>query len=74
MTREQILRILAGTIVLISLLLADYFENSNWLWLTAFVGANLFQSGFTGFCIPEKILEATNIGKPCCWTEESKKG
>jgi len=56
MTREQILRILAGAIVLISLLLADYFENSNWLWLTAFVGANLFQSGFTGILYPRENI------------------
>ena len=39
----------AGTVVLLSLLLA-HFVSPNWLWLTAFVGANLFQSSFTGFC------------------------
>lgn len=39
----------AGTVVLLSLLLAD-FVNAQWLWLTAFVGANLLQSSFTGFC------------------------
>ena len=38
----------AGTVVLVSLVLA-HFVNINWLWLTAFVGANLFQSSFTGF-------------------------
>ncbi len=39
----------AGTVVLGSLLLAHFFS-LNWLWLTAFVGANLLQSSFTGFC------------------------
>lgn len=39
----------AGSVVLLSLLLA-HFVNAQWLWLTAFVGANLLQSSFTGFC------------------------
>lgn len=39
----------AGTVVLLSLLLA-HFHSPWWLWLTAFVGANLLQSSFTGFC------------------------
>jgi Protein of unknown function (DUF2892) len=32
------------------------FVNANWLWFTVFVGANLFQSGFTQFCLVENIL------------------
>ncbi|HVC02167.1 MAG TPA: DUF2892 domain-containing protein [Steroidobacteraceae bacterium] len=44
----------AGLFVLASLVLAHYV-NLNWLWLTAFVGANLLQSSFTGFC-PLAIL------------------
>ncbi len=40
---------MAGAMVLVSLLLA-YFVSPLWLWLTAFVGANLLQSAFTGFC------------------------
>ncbi len=39
----------AGIVVMLSLLLA-HFVSPNWLWLTAFVGVNLFQSSFTGFC------------------------
>jgi hypothetical protein len=39
----------AGLVVLGSLLLG-HFVSTNWLWLTAFVGANLLQSSFTGFC------------------------
>ncbi len=39
----------AGVMVLLSLALA-HWHSSNWLWLTAFVGANLLQASFTGFC------------------------
>lgn len=39
----------AGTMVLLSLLLSQ-IHHPYWLWLTAFVGANLLQSSFTGFC------------------------
>lgn len=39
----------AGSVVLLSLLLAHY-HHPMWLWLTAFVGANLLQASFTGFC------------------------
>lgn len=49
MTIERALRLLAGAVVLISLALA-YWVSPYWLWLTAFVGANLFQSAFTNWC------------------------
>jgi len=39
----------AGVIILASLLLA-WYASPYWLWLTAFVGANMLQSAFTGFC------------------------
>lgn len=61
MTIERIIRIVAGAFVLISLALgasaSPVFINANFLWFTAFVGANLFQSGFTGFCPLEMILK-----------------
>jgi hypothetical protein len=64
MPTENTIRIFAGAIVLASLALgapaSPAFHSVNWLWLTAFVGANLFQSGFTGFCPLEKIL--TRLG------------
>ena len=66
MTPERIIRILAGTLVLLSLALgapgSPLFVNANWLWLTAFVGANLLQSGFTRFCPPEILLR--RLGAP----------
>jgi hypothetical protein len=60
MSSERIIRIMAGAFVLISLVLgasaSPLYHSSHWLWLTAFVGLNLFQSGFTRFCPAELIL------------------
>lgn len=58
--RERIVRAVAGTMVLISLLLA-YFVNPYWLVLAAFVGLNLLQSSFTSFCPLEKILDKLGV-------------
>ncbi|NUM87824.1 MAG: DUF2892 domain-containing protein [Bdellovibrionales bacterium] len=52
---ENQIRAFAGVFILTSLLLAHYVSPS-WLWFTAFVGANLFQSAFTGFCPLESLL------------------
>jgi hypothetical protein len=46
----------AGVFVLASLLLA-YYHSPYWLWFTAFVGANLLQASFTGFCPLAIILK-----------------
>jgi len=60
MTTERLIRVFAGAFVLISLALgapgSPVYVSSYWLWFTAFVGVNLFQSGFTTFCPLEKIL------------------
>jgi hypothetical protein len=58
MTIESVVRIFAGAVILVSLVLA-VTVSLNWLWLTAFVGANLFQSGFTGICPLASILRKT---------------
>lgn len=58
MTIESVVHIFAGAVVLVSLALATTV-NLNWLWLTAFVGANLLQSGFTGLCPLASILRKT---------------
>lgn len=50
----------AGTMVLLSLALAVWV-NPYWLWLTAFVGANLLQSSFTGFCPLAKVLAKLKV-------------
>ncbi|MGD2083310.1 MAG: DUF2892 domain-containing protein [Chromatiales bacterium] len=49
MSVERIVLAVAGSLILLSLLLAHFFH-PNWLWFTAFIGANLLQSAFTGFC------------------------
>ncbi|MCB1090011.1 MAG: DUF2892 domain-containing protein [Verrucomicrobiae bacterium] len=54
------IRAIAGTFVLASLALAHYV-NPNWLWFTAFVGANLLQSAFTKWCLMEKILAKLGV-------------
>ena len=60
MTIERIIRIMAGFFVMLSLVLgiegSPIFVSKWFLAFTAFVGLNLFQSGFTGFCPPEKLL------------------
>lgn len=62
MKMENAIRILAGTMVLISISLA-HFVSSWWLLLTAFVGVNLIQSAFTGFCPAENIFRKLGLGK-----------
>lgn len=49
MTVDRIVLAFAGTMILASLVLSQ-IHAVNWLWLTAFVGINLLQSAFTGFC------------------------
>lgn len=56
MTIENKIRAFAGTVILVSLALAHY-QSPNWIWLTAFVGANLLQSSFTKFCPLEIVLK-----------------
>ncbi len=56
MTIENKIRAFAGTFILLSLVLAHY-HSPNWLWFTAFVGANLLQSSITKFCPLEIILK-----------------
>ncbi|HQV36432.1 MAG TPA: DUF2892 domain-containing protein [Flavobacterium sp.] len=53
--KNRIVRGIAGTFILISILLAIYV-NMNWLWFTAFVGANLLQSSLTKWCLMDDIL------------------
>jgi hypothetical protein len=66
MTTEKAIRIMAGLFILLSLGLgvagSPIFVNENWLWFTAFVGANLFQSALTGFCPAEMIFR--KLGMP----------
>lgn len=58
--KNRIVRAVAGTFILISLLLAIYV-NINWLWFTAFVGANLLQSSITKWCLMDTILAKLEV-------------
>ncbi len=71
MTTERLVRIFAGAFVLLSLALgaqgSPLFVSAHFLWFTAFVGTNLLQSGFTGWCPLELLLRRLRAGKaPCC--------
>lgn len=67
MNSERIIRIMAGSFILISLLLgapaSPLHHSGYWLWFTAFVGLNLLQSGFTQFCPAERILWKLGVRK-----------
>ena len=68
--RTRIIHAIAGIFILISLLLAIYV-NINWLWFTAFVGVNLFQSSLTNWCLMDTLLKRLGVEnetneKSCC--------
>jgi hypothetical protein len=60
MTVERAVRLMAGLLILLSLALAR-FHSPNWLWLTAFVGLNLLQSAFTGWCPAMSAFRALGL-------------
>ena len=57
MSIDRLVLAFAGGFILISLLLS-LVHHPYWLWFTAFVGANLLQAAFTGFCPLAKIFKA----------------
>jgi len=61
MSRERIIRAAAGTFVLVSLSLG-YWVHPGFFFVTAFVGANLLQSSFTGICPLDSILKKAGVG------------
>ena len=56
----------AGLFILASLALA-HWHSPNWLWFTAFVGANLLQASFTGFCPLAIILKRFGLRPGCAF-------
>jgi len=65
MTSWQMTRVIAGSFILISLLLgvpqSPLFVSQYWLWFTAFVGVNLLQSGLTRWCLMEQIMRRLGL-------------
>ena len=61
MSLDRMINAMAGFFILLSLGLgveaSPIFHNVYWLWFTAFVGANLLQSSFTGFCPAAMIFK-----------------
>ena len=76
MKMENAIRILAGTMELISITLA-HWVNSWWLLLAAFVSVNLIQSALTGFCPAEIVLRKLGVGRDgatCRWRCRRRRG
>ncbi len=69
MTSWRIVRFVAGTFILLSLLLgvpgSPLFHSSWWLAFTAFVGLNLLQSGLTRWCLMEHALRRFGVESGC---------
>jgi len=70
MNVNQWVRIFAGAFIMLSLALAHFsgqadLSHVSWLWFTAFVGINLFQSGFTKFCPLEIFLKMAGVKESC---------
>lgn len=65
MTTNRMIRIIAGAFVMVSLALgvaeSPLFVSKYWLWFTAFVGANLFQSGFSQWCLMDIFLRKLGV-------------
>ena len=66
MSIDRIVLAFAGSMVLLGLLLA-WQVDPRWLWLTAFVGLNLFQSAFTGFCPLAIVLKKFGVAPGCAF-------
>ena len=60
MSLDRMVIAFAGVFILVSLLLSQ-IHSAYWLFFTAFVGANLLQSAFTGFCPLAKLLKALGV-------------
>jgi hypothetical protein len=66
MSIDRMVMAFAGSFILISLALA-HWHSPNWLWFTAFVGANLFQASFSGFCPLAIILKKLGVKSGCAF-------
>ena len=70
MTVERLVRIIAGSFIMLSLALAHFsgsvdLTQISWLWFTVFVGFNLFQSGITRFCPMDIMLKKAGVKTGC---------
>ena len=69
MTSWKLVRIIAGLLILLSLALgmaeSPLFVSHYWLYFTAFIGVNLFQSGITNWCLMENIMRKIGVRGGC---------
>ncbi|MGB7816339.1 MAG: DUF2892 domain-containing protein [Methylotenera sp.] len=69
MTSWKLVRVIAGLLILLSLTLgvpeSPLFVSKYWLYFTAFIGVNLFQSGLTNWCLMENILRKLGVRAGC---------
>ena len=65
MTVERGLRLMAGVMVLLSIVLTWYVSHY-WMWFTVFIGLNLLQSAFTNWCPGMAILRALGLKDVVC--------
>lgn len=65
MTIERAIRLLAGCMLLLSLALT-HWVHPNFIWLSVFIGVNLIQSSFTGFCPPEWVFRKLGLQGAGC--------
>lgn len=60
MTINEALRMIAGIMILISVILTQY-HSPNWLWFTVFIGVNLLQSSLSKWCLMMTILKKLGL-------------
>jgi len=66
MTVERVIHIVAGFFIMLSVVLSSVYNGTvltepSWLWFTLFVGVNLFQSGFSQWCLMATILKKLGL-------------
>lgn len=66
MTLDRSVLLFAGLMVLVSVILTEAVS-PRFVWLTLFIGANLIQSAFTGFCPAAKVFKALGVRKGCAF-------
>ncbi|MDQ6975700.1 MAG: DUF2892 domain-containing protein [Mariprofundaceae bacterium] len=70
MTVERMIHVIAGAFIMLSVFLSSLYNGvdlteTTWLWFTLFVGANLFQSGITQWCLMGIILQKLGLKTSC---------
>lgn len=73
MTVERAVRLMAGVMVLLSVVLTLYVSHY-WMWFTVFIGLNLLQSAFTNWCPAISIFRAMRLKESCSVSDPNASG